>query len=91
VDVNEPVIDLGEDSFYTWSAIYGDVDFDGEEAKSIDYVRLVPSFVSLEYTGYSHGISVFNKNFDTKEDALVWAVKLENFMNLILKSYIDQK
>lgn len=68
-----------------WSNIYWDLCLDDEKGdRLLPYIRFIPDFVSLEYAGFSHGISVFNRFFETDKDAEEYCIKLENFMNQMI-------
>jgi len=64
-----------------WTYIY--VDFNNE---GMFYcVRLTPYFVDLESLGFSHGLGLAGE-FKTKEDAEKYAMKVEVFMNEVVKA-----
>lgn len=43
------------------------------------YIRLVPDFMELEKSGFSHGISIGNIHFDNLKDAETLALEFDKF------------
>lgn len=82
----EPVITVTNDyNSRRWSAVYWDSHYDEVNGnRLLPHVRFLPTFVDTEDAGFSHGISAFNKVFETEQDAFDASVKLENFMNVVL-------
>lgn len=80
-------IESVDDNSQMWTHIYWDGHFTEEHGtRLLPYVRLVVPFMDNERAGFSHGLSVFNRFFETEDEAFVWSAKLENFMNLLLTS-----
>jgi hypothetical protein len=70
-----------------WTSIYWDGHFSEEHGtRLLPYVRLVVPFMDNERAGFSHGLSVFNRFFETEDEAFIWSAKLENYMNSLLTS-----
>lgn len=82
----EPVTIVSDDyDTRRWTSVYWDSHDDVVNGlRLLPHVRLVPSFVDTEAAGFGHGVSVFNKSFETKEAAFDESVKFENFMNVVL-------
>lgn len=76
-----------DDDSLMWSSIYWDADYSEEHGtRLLPYIRLVVPFMDNERAGFSHGLSVFSRFFETEDEAFIWAAKLENFMNSLLMS-----
>lgn len=87
----EPVVTVSDDyNSRRWSAVYWDSHYDDENGhRLLPHVRFLPAFVDTEDAGFSHGISAFNRVFETEKDALDASVKLENFMNVVLTELLS--
>lgn len=87
----EPVTMVTDDyDTRRWTSVYWDAHDDGVNAvRLLPYVRFVPTFVDNEAAGFSHGISIFNKFFETEEEAFAASVKFENFMNIVLAELLS--
>jgi len=87
----EPVVTVSDDyETRRWTSVYWDAhDDDVNGVRLLPYVRFVPVFLDTEAAGFSHGISVFNRFFETKAEAFDESVKFENFMNVLLAELLD--
>lgn len=70
-------------SYEKWVSIYWDYDTNHGEMRA--HVRFTPEFMDLEAAGYSHGLSIGNTNFGTKEEAEVFANSVAVFMEKMLE------
>jgi len=72
-----------------YTHIYWDLFEVGGELEYRPYVRLCPNFMDTEAAGYSHGLSIGNISFETKEEAESFAKNVDSFIYAMIKDYLD--
>lgn len=63
-----------------WTQIY----WDSTDSEMFAYVRFVPDFVNCEELGFPHGISLGGNRFKTKDEASLYADRLDKFFDAML-------